>query len=225
MEEDVLQLSGIQHFAFCRRQWALIHIEQQWAENVRTVEGNLFHRRAHDAEKTEMRGNILTVRGLHIHSARLGVSGICDVVEFYRNEDNGVSLAGYEGKWSPYPIEYKRGAPKENKADELQLCGQALCLEEMLMCTIHEGSLFYGETRRRQRVIFTDELRSETESMLREMRQYFNRGYTPKVRRSKACNACSLKELCLPVLNRAGVVAEYIAEHIESVDSEREVQE
>ncbi len=218
MEDDYLMLSGLQHFAFCRRQWALIHIEQQWAENVRTVEGELLHRRAHDADQVESRGDLLIVRGMRIRSDRLKVTGVCDVVEFHRQPD-GITLAGREGRWKPYPVEYKRGAPKENSADELQLCGQAICLEEMLMCTIDEGSLFYGETRRRVKVAFTPELRAQVEAMLREMRQYYDRGHTPSVRRTKGCNACSLKELCLPQMNRAGSVHSYICRRLGEEDA------
>lgn len=213
MDNDDLMLSGLQHFAFCRRQWALIHIEQQWAENVRTVEGNLLHSRAHDANQFESRGDLLVVRGMHIRSERLKVTGICDVVEFRRDEQ-GVMIHGREGKWQPYPIEYKRGAPKDYDADELQLCGQAMCLEEMLLCTIPEGSLYYGETRRRQIVTFSPELRGRVETLLGEMWQYYSRGYTPKARRTKACNACSLKEMCLPDLNRIGSVQSYIRSHM-----------
>lgn len=218
MEDDYLMLSGLQHFAFCRRQWALIHIEEQWAENVRTVEGELLHRRAHDADQVESRGDLLIVRGMRIRSDRLKVTGVCDVVEFHREPD-GITLAGREGWWKPYPVEYKRGAPKENSADELQLCGQAICLEEMLMCAIDEGSLFYGETRRRVKVAFTPELRAQVEAMLREMRQYYDRGHTPSVRRTKGCNACSLKELCLPQMNRAGSVHSYICRRLGEEDA------
>ena len=142
-EDDYLQLSGLQHFCFCRRQWALIHIENQWAENYRTVDGELMHENAHNADFQESRGDLLIVRGLAIHSARLGVSGQCDVVEFRRSPD-GVSLRKREGLWQPYPIEYKRGKPKEGLEDKLQLCGQAMCLEEMLCCAIPEGALYYG---------------------------------------------------------------------------------
>lgn len=142
---DFLMLSELQHFCFCHRQWALIHIEQQWSENLRTVDGQLFHRRAHDEQQTERRGDLLITRGLRVVSHRLGVSGICDVVEFHRAEP-GITLFGQEGGWQPYPVEYKKGEPNAFGADELQLCGQALCLEEMLACEIPEGSLFYGET-------------------------------------------------------------------------------
>lgn len=147
-EEDYLMLSGIQHFAFCRRQWAMIHIEQQWAENYRTTAGELMHRKAHDEGSFEKRGNLLTARGLRIASRELGLSGQCDVVEFHQEED-GIELFGYAGKWNPVPVEYKHGAPKENNADELQLTAQAICLEEMFQTQISGGYLYYGENRRR----------------------------------------------------------------------------
>lgn len=216
-EEDYLQLSGLQHFAYCRRQWALIHIEKQWKENLRTVEGDLFHHRAHDEKQREHRGNTLILRGLQIFSPTLGITGQCDVVEFHANLD-GISLKGEQGLWSPYPIEYKRGKPKSHKADELQLCAQAMCLEEMLCCTIPEGALFYGETRRRVIVCFSEALRNKVRSMLEEMHQLYARGYTPKVKTSKGCNACSLKELCLPTLMKGKNVALYMRQAMEEVE-------
>ena len=210
---EPLMLSGLQHFAFCRRQWALIHIEQQWAENARTTDGHLFHRRAHDGESLESRGDLLIARGLRVGSERLNVTGVCDVVEFHRDSE-GIELFGREGRWRVYPVEYKKGEPKQNDADRLQLCGQAMCLEEMLACDIPEGSLFYGETRRRERVDFTQELRDTVERMLAEMRQYYDRGHTPAATPTKGCNACSLKELCLPRLKKLPKVRSYLAEHM-----------
>jgi CRISPR-associated exonuclease Cas4 len=207
--DDYLMLSGLQHFAYCRRQWALIHIEQQWAENERTVDGMLFHKRAHEEEMTEKRGNTIITRGLRIHSDRLRVSGICDVVEFHKAKE-GITLSKYEGKWQPYPIEYKKGKEKQDDSDRLQLCGQAMCLEEMLLCEIPEGSLFYGEIRRRVPVEFTKELRGKVEEMLKEMHELWDKGYTPKVKANKGCNACSLKEICIPRLNRTKTVKSYI---------------
>ena len=120
--QEPLLLSGIQHFSFCRRQWALIHIEQQWSENVHTAEGTIFHHRAHDDAQFESRGDLLIARGFRIVSQRLNVSGVCDIVEFHRDSD-GIELFGREGKWTVYPVEYKKGAPKSNDADRLQLCG------------------------------------------------------------------------------------------------------
>ncbi len=209
MSEQSIPLSDIQHFAFCRRQWALIRIENLWAENVRTVEGDIMHQRAHDEDATELRGDVLILRGLRIASEKLGLSGACDVVEFHQNPQ-GVTLQGREGRWLPYPVEYKRGKPKEDDCDQLQLCAQAMCLEEIFVCEIPEGSLYYGETRRRQRVSFTPELRERVESMAAEMRAYYNRRHTPSARPSKACNACSLKDLCMPKLTKRESVSAYI---------------
>lgn len=213
-EDDYLLLSGLQHFAFCRRQWALIHIENLWAENLRTTEGQLMHERAHDSSIRERRGNVITVRGVSFSSPTLGVSGQCDVLE-YHAAPCGITLPGTEGTWQPYPVEYKRGSPKEHPADKLQLCGQAMCLEEMLCCDIPEGALFYGETRRREVVEFTDELRREVKNNLLEMHQLYERGYTPKVRPSKSCSACSLKDLCLPKLMKVRSVASYLSAAVE----------
>ncbi len=212
-ESDYLALSGIQHFIFCRRQWALIHLEQQWAENLRTVEGEILHKNAHDEKTRIRRGNLLTVHAMRIHSARLGLSGECDVVEF-RLSPEGVSLVGTEGSWLPYPVEYKRGQAKPTACDEAQLCAQAMCLEEMLCCTVPAGALFYGQPRRRQEVTFTPELRSLVEDAAAEMHQIFQRGYTPKSKPSKGCSACSLKDLCLPRLAKASSVAEYLREEL-----------
>ena len=209
-EDDYLPLSGLQHFAFCRRQWALIHIEEQWAENLRTAEGRLMHERAHDASVRERRGNVITVRGVAVRSPALGVSGKCDVLEFHA-DPGGVPLPETEGLWLPYPVEYKRGSPKEGPEDRLQLCAQAMCLEEMLCCDIPEGALFYGETRRRETVAFTEALRREVRDDLAEMHELYRRGYTPKVKPSKACSACSLKPLCLPRLLKGRSAAEYLS--------------
>lgn len=213
-DPDLLQLSGLQHFAFCRRQWALIHIEQLWRENLRTVEGQLLHHRAHDETQRERRGNLLILRGLAIQSPTLGVSGVCDVVEFHASPQ-GVPIHGEEGLWLPYPIEYKRGKPKTNQADELQLCAQAMCLEEMLCCSIQEGALFYGETKRRTVVSFAPALREQVVSLLQEMHQLYRRGYTPKCKPTKSCNACSLKELCLPKLMKKQNVSAYLRSAME----------
>ena len=216
-EEDYLMLSGIQHFAFCRRQWAIIHIEQQWAENYRTTAGELMHKKAHDESSFEKRGKLLIVRGLRISSHELGLGGQCDVVEFHENE-NGIALFGYDGKWNPVPIEYKHGAPKENNADELQLCAQAICLEEMFQTSIPEGFLYYGENRRRSHVEFTGALREEVKKIVKEMHELFQRGHTPNVKPRKQCKACSLENLCVPKLQKAIKVREYIEQGIKTKD-------
>ncbi len=209
-ECDFLRISGIQHFSFCRRQWALIHIEGQWAENVRTVNGEIFHERAHDPTLSEKRGDLLTVRALRVFSSELGVSGECDVVEFRQSESCGAHLNGREGLWQPVPIEYKSGGKSAADADRLQLCVQAMCLEEMLGCGIEYGYMFYGDTHRREKVCINRELRQTTAKMLDEMHSYIKRGYTPKVKTGKFCNACSLRELCLPSLCKSKNVSDYI---------------
>lgn len=213
-DADLLQLSGLQHFAFCRRQWALIHIEDQWTENWRTADGRLLHKNAHDAGFREKRGDILIIRGLRVVSRRLGISGQCDVVEFHRSVE-GVELNGEEGLWIPYPIEYKRGRSKAVDADSLQLCAQAMCLEEILCCSVEEGALFYGEIKRRHPVIFGDELRCKVECMLEEMHSMYKRGYTPKAKPSRGCGDCSMKGVCLPSILRKDVTAKYLKEAME----------
>lgn len=214
-EEDFLQLSGLQHFKFCRRQWALIHIENQWKENYRTTDGEILHENAHNGSFSESRGDRLITRDMRVFSSSLGVSGACDVLEFHRGEC-GIPLKGKEGLWQPYPVEYKRGKPKENTEDALQLCGQAMCLEEMLCCDIPVGALYYGEVRRRTEVAFTEELRREVRTLLGEMHGLYERGHTPKVKPTKSCNACSLKELCLPKLMRQKSVKAYLRQGMEA---------
>ena len=208
-KDEYLMISGIQHFKFCRRQWALIHIEQQWEENVHTVMGELMHKRVHDPYITEKRKDVLVVRALPISSRALGISGECDVVEFHKCED-GIKLHGHRGLYSIYPIEYKKGKPKLTQEDKLQLAAQAMCLEEMFSAEILEGAIFYGETRRRENVEIDETLRDEVRKMFQEMHQYYERKYTPKVKYSKSCNACSLKEICLPKLGKNISVKEYM---------------
>lgn len=219
LEEAYLDLSGLQHFAYCRRQWALIHVEGLWQENLRTLEGHFLHERAHDAELTEKRGDLLVVRGLPVSSAELGVSGICDVVEFHA-DPRGVTLAGWPGLWQPCPVEYKRGSPKVSDADRLQLCCQAMCLEEMLLCpTISQADLFYGQTRRREQVALDAALRQTVGEMLQEMHAYQQRQYTPQAKPTKGCNACSLKGLCLPKLSRrTGSARAYVDAKLEEME-------
>ncbi len=212
-QDGMLPLSGIQHFAFCRRQWALIHLEGQWAENLRTVEGELLHSRAHKDGLRERRGDVLTIRGLAVFSQQLGLSGKCDVVEFH-TDSAGVALQGEAGRWRPFPVEYKHGAPKSGDMDRLQLCAQAMCLEEMLCCEVPEGALYYGETHRREQVLFTADLRSQVESMSAEMHDYARRGHTPRVKPRRGCAGCSLRDLCLPAAAKAPSASSYLYQHI-----------
>lgn len=215
-EEDFLMLSGIQHFSFCRRQWALIHIENMWSENLLTAEGRIEHERVHDTGNTDSRGGILTIRGLDIKSAELGISGSCDAVEFIPDK-NGVTLFGREGKWKLRPVEYKHGKSKANDCDRLQTAAQAMCLEEMFCCDIPEGAIFYFETRRREYFDITSELREKVKSVFGEMHRYYASGYTPKAKpNNKNCGKCSLADMCLPkLLKRCDkeTVRSYVEEH------------
>lgn len=174
-----------------------------------------MHEKAHNDNISESRGDLYITRGMRVFSSSLGVSGACDVVEF-RKCSSGISISGKEGLWQPYPVEYKRGKPKENTADALQLCGQAMCLEEMLCCNIGKGALYYGEIRHRQEIIFDAELRNEVSKMLAEMHDLYKKGHTPKVKASKSCNACSLKDICLPSLMNKRSVDEYLNEAMEN---------
>ena len=215
-EEEWLDVAGIQHFLFCRRQWALIHIEQQWQENLRTVEGQIVHEKCHDGSLHESRGDLLVARALRISSAKLGVSGISDVVEFHR-EKTGARLHGQEGFWRPVPVEYKRGKPKDGAEDVSQLVLQALCLEEMLCCHISVGYLFYDEIHRRQKVEITQDLRDFVLHTLAEMHKEYSRRATPKVKVTKKCRSCSLKDLCLPKLEKTVDVSDYYAAALKGV--------
>ena len=204
-EEDYLLLSGIQHFNFCRRQWALIHIEQQWEENVRTIEGDHLHRKADQPMIREKRGDKLIVRALPIHSRELGITGICDVVEFVRDA-HGVLLAGEEGMYLPFPVEYKRGKPKRNDSDHSQLVAQVMCLEEMLVCDISKGYFYYDEIKHRVEVMITAADRERVRTSIQEMRHYFERNHTPKAKVGPHCQSCSLQHICVPeILNKRSV--------------------
>jgi CRISPR-associated exonuclease Cas4 len=212
-EDDFLYLSGIQHFAFCKRQWALIHIEQQWAENLKTTEGNIFHERTHNPRiRTESMDRVVT-RSMYLKSKKLGLYGMADIVEFSYTIDQiqGIKIEGKNGFWKPRPIEYKRGKPKTDDIDNVQLCAQAICLEEMLNISISSGSLFYGETKRRLEVKFTNELRTKVLEFSSEMHGMFNDGKTPLPYFTKKCNKCSLLNLCNPkISNRAKNIDNYI---------------
>lgn len=212
-EDNYLMMSGIQHFDYCRRQWALIHIEQQWKENMLTVEGSIVHKKCHDDSLTEKRNDIIIMRGMRVVSHKLQLSGTCDVVEFHKDE-NGIDLFGYSGRWKPIPIEYKHGSSKTIDADRLQLCAQSIALEEMLVCTIEYANLYYKKTNRREKVLLTDDLREKVATLSEEMNHYFNKGWTPKVKRKTKCNNCSLKDLCMPELNNNKSVKSYITDYI-----------
>lgn len=186
--DDLIQLSALQHMAFCPRQCALIHVEQTWAESGRTAEGRIMHERVHQ-ENRESRGDIRVEYGVSLRSMRLGLIGKADVVEFHRQPD---------GSWLPFPVEYKRGKPKKDDCDKVQLCAQAICLEEMLDTSIPAGSLFYGQTRHRFDVLFDQALRFTTEETARQAHALISSGETPKAVYEKRCENCSLIGECMP---------------------------
>ena len=200
-EDDLLPLSAIRHLSVCERQCALIHIEQVWVENLFTAQGRIMHERV-DRGGAESRGDIRVEFALPLRSLRLGLSGKADVVEFHRQPD---------GAWLPFPVEHKRGRPKKENWDKVQLCAQAICLEEALAMTVPEGALFYGKKRRRQRVVFDDPLRAETEETARRLHALIAAGQTPPPVYGKKCESCSLKEICLPgTLKKRRRVEQYL---------------
>jgi CRISPR-associated exonuclease Cas4 len=199
-EDDLVPISALQHLLFCERQFALIHIEQTWVENRLTVQGRQLHERA-DSGLTESRGALRITRGLQLRSLRLGLTGRADVVEFHAEPDGG--------RARPFPVEYKRGKPKAGDEDRVQLCAQAMCLEEMLDCIIGEGALFYATGRRRTGVMFDDALRTTVETAARRAHELLARCHTPRATRAPKCERCSLLETCLPdVVGRP--VADYM---------------
>jgi CRISPR-associated exonuclease Cas4 len=224
-DDDLLPISALQHLAFCERQCALIHLESAWAENQLTAEGRVLHDRAHEPG-TESRGDIRIARALRLRSLRLGLSGVADVVEFHRCDrpgdagtDNkpmqvgGVHVPAVSGLWTPFPVEYKRGRPKSGAYDEVQLCAQALCLEEMLGVPVPSAALFYGKPVRRFEVALTPALREETERLALRLHEMMRLGITPPpVYERKKCDSCSLISVCVPErLSEHRTVEDYIS--------------
>lgn len=206
-EEELIPLSALQHYLFCPRQCALIHVEQLWAEDAATAEGRLLHEKA-DSGRPERRPGVRIVRGVALRSVALGVSGKADVVEFH----NG----GRAERGTPFPVEYKRGKPKAHRADEVQLCAQAICLEEAFGVPVPEGALFYGETRRRQGVAFDDGLRALTAQIAAAARAMIAAQKTPAPVHMPACRRCSLVDLCQPArLEKPPSVARWLAAQID----------
>ena len=187
-DDDLVSISALAHFSYCPRRCALIHIEQIWIENVFTAEGRIMHDKVHE-EGCGTRGSVKISRGVRLRNLRLGLIGVADVVEFHRSE-NAI--------WRPYPVEYKRGKPKLDHCDAVQLCAQAMCLEEMLSVTVPEGALFYGRTRRRADVVFDESLRRETEQTAEKARSLIAAGITPPPVYAKRCESCSLIGNCMP---------------------------
>ncbi len=212
-DDNLLPLSALQHLVFCERQCALIHLEQAWEESALTLEGRALHERV-DEDSGETRPGVRIARGLSLRNVRLGLAGRADVVEFQLVEGpgGGVELAKQRGRWVPFPVEYKRGTPKSHDADKVQLCAQALCLEEMLGTTVPAGALFYGRTRRRLDVVFDAALRRGTEEAAARLRSLFISGTTPPAVRAPKCDRCSLFEICKPDMPRRSARAYLEAE-------------
>lgn len=205
-EDDFIQLSALQHFVFCKRQCALIHIEQLWIENMFTAQGKIMHDKVHEGPSETQKDTRIT-RGLALHSFQLGLSAKADVVEFHRTEDGG--------NWVPFPVEYKRGKPKPDDCDKVQLCAQALCLEEMLNTKITCGAIFYGKTRHRLDVVFDDTLRQETIEIAKQLHVFIESGKTPAPVYSDRCDSCSFVDECLPkIIGRKISVKEYLQKEI-----------
>lgn len=211
VEDNLLPISALQHLLFCERQCALIHIEGLWAENRLTVEGRQLHQKVHD-EGDATRGGVRIARGLPVRSYRLGLFGVADLVEFRPPDESnpsrarpeahpvgsGIVAASSRDPPQPFPIEYKRGRPKAHDADRVQLCAQALCLEEMLCFEVPGGALFYGKTRRREVVAFDAALRRKVETTAARLHEMIASGRTPTARKAPKCRRCSLLHLCLP---------------------------
>lgn len=214
-EDDFLMISGIQHFVFCRRQWVLGHIEDQWEDNYLTLKGDQLHEKADDPFLKESRGSKFIVRAMPIHSVEYGLTGICDIVEFTKDDVNGVPVRGKKEKYPPIPVEYKHGQKKSDHSDELQLLAEAVCLEEMLFCHLEYGYLYYGKTKHRTKVEFTPELRAMLVRTVNEMHQYWDRKYTPKVKPTEKCKSCSLRNICLPSLLKTETVDEYLRRRLD----------
>jgi CRISPR-associated exonuclease Cas4 len=200
-EADCLPLSALQHLLFCERQCALIHLEGLWAENSLTVEGRHMHEKVDEQGSSQAPGGVRIARGLPIRCLRLGLSGKADAVEFHPVTEGGAALTAAPGRWRPFPVEYKHGKPKRDRCDEVQICAQALCLEEMLGVPVPDGALFYGKTRHRLGVTFDAELRKLTEDTAARLRALIESGVTPKAVKQPKCEHCSLLSLCLPEAN------------------------
>lgn len=201
-DDELLALSLLQHIVFCERQCALMCNEQLWSDNHLTVSGSYLHRRVHgEALRREKRGDVIVVRELLLCSHTLGVTGKADVVEFHRSS-TGVRLEGCEDLWRPYPVEYKHGKPKVDDCDRVQLCAQAICLEEMLGVGIYDGAIFYGKVQKREQVMLSDDLRDLTTSSARRLHELLKSGENPPAVRREGCDQCSMVGLCMPDVTR-----------------------
>ena len=226
-EADLLPISGLQHLEFCERQCALIHVERLWVENRLTAEGRVLHERVDEGVDENRRG-LRTLRGVHLRSLSLGLSGRADVVELRRlsegedREATSLALPGTSGRWQVVPVEFKRGRPKSNSCDRVQLCAQGIALEEMFAVPIACGEIFYGAPRRRTEVRFDCALRAETAEASRRFHDLVRSGCTPRAENLPKCRSCSLLELCLPALSGGRSVSNYLASAMGSPQDETE---
>ena len=213
-DDDMLMLSGIQHYMFCPRQWALIHIEQQWDENRLTAEGQLLHQNVDNPAYRQKNGDIITLRAVHIASHTLGLYGITDAIELSPSDNSADAITHprYPGFWKPFPVEYKHGHRKSDESDEVQLTAQVICLEEMYGIHIPKAALFYHETRHREVVQIDDHLRQLTFALSNDMHKIFESGITPQAEVNKRCKNCSLIDICAPDLTKKAPVAYYLKE-------------
>lgn len=216
-DEDLLSISGLQHLMFCERQWALIHMEQEWNENVLTVEGRQLHQFVHE-QGSEVRAGTRMVRGLWLRSLTLGLYGVADLVEFHPFAE-GAILPGVSGKWLPYPVEYKRGRKRYDRADEVQLCAQGLCLEEMLGVSIPRGAVYYGQPRRRSEIELSAELRGEVERICHRARELYEARRIPPPRLGRHCLNCSLENVCMPQLAAKDQSSVYVRDILKEISS------
>jgi CRISPR-associated exonuclease Cas4 len=211
-ESDLLPLSGLAHMAFCERRWALVHLEQQWADNHFTIEGDHLHEKAH-SQQIESRPGVLIRRTLPLHSLRLGLTGQADIVEFEPSAAfHAIALPGHRGRWQAFPVEYKRSRDKAGSiAYRIQLCAQAMCLEEMLSTNIPGGAIYDAAQRRRQLVEFSPPVRCEVERLAEQMHRLLRARHTPAAVLKPACKGCSMAETCLPgKLDSTGSVSRYL---------------
>lgn len=215
-DDQMLMLSGIQHYRFCPRQWALIHIEQQWDDNRLTIEGSLLHKHADDPFYRQKCGDYISLRSVSIASHLLGLYGITDVVELHPSNDmeNSIKHPKYPGLWQPYPVEYKHGKPKRNEIDEVQLAAQAMCLEEQYGIQIPHGAFFYAEIKHRVEVEIIDELRDIVTECSKEMHAIFQSGSLPHFTAGKYCAKCSLKDICMPQIDNCAKVSYYLKRYL-----------
>lgn len=213
MEENLIQISGIQHFLYCKRQWALFYIENLWEDNHLTIDGDKVHEKVHNTNIKETRKNKIIERGTYISSEKYKLTGQCDVIEYHK-DINGINITNKEDKWKIIPIEYKHGNGESVDIDKYQLIAQILCLEEMFQTNIEYGYLYYKAANKKIKIENTNEIKSAVIKIIEEINDYTRKQYTPKVKKSKKCNNCSLYEKCNPKICSSKNVRKYLEEII-----------